>query len=722
MHTRTSKRSAPSPQPSGSSTKRPRKAYEQENPVDVIVLEDSDNEDPEDPELKDILAQIDAQEASERLARQLERENTHPVGSGSKDTPIDIDDDEALARRLAEEWAAEENSHQNMIVDVDEMDSAFDRQLIAEKAAADCRASTIAKTTKSAPAASVGPGGTGYGRDAGYPASRGNNRNRAQDKVAEPSKKALQWETTIVRILKTLVELLPAPYAEDPQVYDMLPHPSIGHLISLSQLPALLASLLRNDSVTDWISRKETYNAMLLLLRRMADSELTIQCLIGQRWETATTCGLENWMWQEGEITWRKSTGGELEIAPALYTYFKKLTKQSHAFQVGAMQMLGGDAEEDVDEMMIQGTSLCGDIIATSDDLERAIAVLGQPLTHEHRDNRASPAESSSKEFRSRKKGKGRDVSINVDEFYVAECERLAFKHVSLADPNAAQLQYTHYNYAQELNNTQTSTRRPRDRLHLLKELAVTATSLPPGVWVRVDEVRNDAIKIMIAGPEGTPYSGGLFEFDCFIPIEYPNRPPLMHLRTTGNGTVRFNPNLYNNGKVCLSLLGTWPGRPEEQWSPKSTLLQVLVSIQSMILIDAPYYNEPGHGQANVKAPVSIAYNRDICGHTTRRAIVDWLKDEHKNGIWRDVIYSHFTIRKDKIRQQIVEWSKSAPQIRAYSAASTQAYCIQPFSSGPIANYGQGHNQKPSKGLDLLEEYDKGIKIIDTWKTGDEAE
>jgi ubiquitin-protein ligase len=112
----------------------------------------------------------------------------------------------------------------------------------------------------------------------------------------------------------------------------------------------------------------------------------------------------------------------------------------------------------------------------------------------------------------------------------------------------------------------------------------------------------------MIAGPEGTPYEGGLFEFDCFMPIEYPNKPPLVHLRTTGGGTVRFNPNLYNDGKVCLSLLGTWPGRyvlcvtcvfyantvdrPEEQWSPKSSLLQVLVSIQSMILIDAPYFNE----------------------------------------------------------------------------------------------------------------------------------
>lgn len=65
----------------------------------------------------------------------------------------------------------------------------------------------------------------------------------------------------------------------------------------------------------------------------------------------------------------------------------------------------------------------------------------------------------------------------------------------------------------------------------------------------------------MIAGPEGTPYAGGLFEFDCFLPLEYPHKPPQVHLRTTGGGSVRFNPNLYNNGKVCLSLLGTWPGR-----------------------------------------------------------------------------------------------------------------------------------------------------------------
>ncbi len=42
---------------------------------------------------------------------------------------------------------------------------------------------------------------------------------------------------------------------------------------------------------------------------------------------------------------------------------------------------------------------------------------------------------------------------------------------------------------------------------------------------------------------------------------------------TTGAGRVRFNPNLYNCGKVCLSLLGTWSG---PSWDPgTSTLLQV---------------------------------------------------------------------------------------------------------------------------------------------------
>lgn len=43
-----------------------------------------------------------------------------------------------------------------------------------------------------------------------------------------------------------------------------------------------------------------------------------------------------------------------------------------------------------------------------------------------------------------------------------------------------------------------------------------------------------------------------------------------------GGGLVRFNPNLYNCGKVCLSLLGTWSGGQGEGWDAlSSSALQV---------------------------------------------------------------------------------------------------------------------------------------------------
>lgn len=62
------------------------------------------------------------------------------------------------------------------------------------------------------------------------------------------------------------------------------------------------------------------------------------------------------------------------------------------------------------------------------------------------------------------------------------------------------------------------------------------------------------------------------------------------------SGGLRLNPNLYECGKVCLSLLGTWSGQTTEMWNPnKSTMLQVLVSIQGLILNDKPFFNEPGY-------------------------------------------------------------------------------------------------------------------------------
>lgn len=82
----------------------------------------------------------------------------------------------------------------------------------------------------------------------------------------------------------------------------------------------------------------------------------------------------------------------------------------------------------------------------------------------------------------------------------------------------------------------------------------------------------------MITGPVDTPYEHGLFVFDVRLPQDYPASPPLFHYLSQCSG--RLNPNLYEDGKVCVSLLGTWAGRGSEVWTSKSNVLQVLVSIQ----------------------------------------------------------------------------------------------------------------------------------------------
>lgn len=117
--------------------------------------------------------------------------------------------------------------------------------------------------------------------------------------------------------------------------------------------------------------------------------------------------------------------------------------------------------------------------------------------------------------------------------------------------------------------------------------------SMPPGVWIRVYEDRMDLMSVMIAGPEHTPYEDGMFLFDIHLGKNYPHSPPSCHY--VSFCADRLNPNLYEDGKVCVSLLGTWAGKGSEVWGPCSTLLQVIVSIQGLILVPEPYYNEAGY-------------------------------------------------------------------------------------------------------------------------------
>ena len=109
------------------------------------------------------------------------------------------------------------------------------------------------------------------------------------------------------------------------------------------------------------------------------------------------------------------------------------------------------------------------------------------------------------------------------------------------------------------------------------------------GIYTYVNDEDIGKIYVMIVGTEGTPYEHGYYFFEITMPNDYPLSPPKFTFKTT-DGKIRFNPNLYTNGKVCISIINTWNAR----LGTNMTLDKVLITIQSMILNDCPLRNEPG--------------------------------------------------------------------------------------------------------------------------------
>jgi len=109
------------------------------------------------------------------------------------------------------------------------------------------------------------------------------------------------------------------------------------------------------------------------------------------------------------------------------------------------------------------------------------------------------------------------------------------------------------------------------------------------GIYYQHDDTDMFRGYAMIIGPKDTPYRHGFYCFEFIFPYNYPNQPPKVIFRTN-NGNTRFNPNLYRNGKVCLSILNTWRG---EGWTSCQSIRSVLLTLL-MTLNDKPLLNEPG--------------------------------------------------------------------------------------------------------------------------------
>ena len=110
------------------------------------------------------------------------------------------------------------------------------------------------------------------------------------------------------------------------------------------------------------------------------------------------------------------------------------------------------------------------------------------------------------------------------------------------------------------------------------------------GIFWHIDEDNMREIFFVITGPEGTPYAYAPFFFKFTFPDNYPLIPPEGKF-CTSDGQTRFNPNLYVEGKICLSILGTWSG---PSWTPVMTIKTVIISIIGLVMSSEPLRNEPG--------------------------------------------------------------------------------------------------------------------------------
>ncbi|KAG7962309.1 hypothetical protein I3843_09G060500 [Carya illinoinensis] len=212
------------------------------------------------------------------------------------------------------------------------------------------------------------------------------------------------------------------------------------------------------------------------------------------------------------------------------------------------------------------------------------------------------------------------------------------------------------------------------------REWSILEKDLPETIYVRVFDGRMDLLRAAIVGAPGTPYHDGLFFFDIFLPTEYPYEPPLVHYNSGG---LRVNPNLYESGKVCLSLLNTWTGTGSEVWNPgSSTILQVLLSLQALVLNEKPYFNEAGYDKQIGRAEGeknSVSYNENAF-LVTCKSMLYLLQKPPKH--FEALVEEHFRQRAESIVMACKAYMEGAPVGYPFGCGKPEVENINGSSTG----------------------------------------
>lgn len=222
----------------------------------------------------------------------------------------------------------------------------------------------------------------------------------------------------------------------------------------------------------------------------------------------------------------------------------------------------------------------------------------------------------------------------------------------------------------QSQNVSQIMAAAPQSRARLFKDIERACKTLPEQkIWYAYEESDMTRGWAMIQGPEGTPYEGSLLVFSVVFPADYPFSPPAVRF-LTGDGRTRFHPNLYVEGKVCLSILGTYSGPP---WSASQSLTSVLMSI--LALLDTnPLAHEPSYSSGTLQDVKHREYAEAV-EHNMVALMIQTIQTfeanpENKNHLWyrfQETVQEILPTLKSALRKKVRE--KSAGEERLWNVA-----------------------------------------------------
>uniref|UniRef100_A0A6C0CRC0 Ubiquitin-conjugating enzyme E2 Z n=1 Tax=viral metagenome TaxID=1070528 RepID=A0A6C0CRC0_9ZZZZ len=172
------------------------------------------------------------------------------------------------------------------------------------------------------------------------------------------------------------------------------------------------------------------------------------------------------------------------------------------------------------------------------------------------------------------------------------------------------------------------------------------------GIYYFHDEENLKKGYALIIGPDETIYQDGFYYFEFTFPSNYPASPPKAKF-ITGDGKTRFHPNLYRNGKVCLSLLNTWRG---ESWTSCQSISTILLTLVTLFH-NKPLLNEPG---CTEKHKDFKKYNEIVEYKNYDIAILNGLRHKENNNwygkqfnIFNDIVSNHIINNYSKIIKRL---------------------------------------------------------------------